>query len=103
MESDRNNRNIVNYYSEEVWCKYITLTYTSSCEERVSGSIWTKNKCFWVVIHGFDTCNDFVWKAIKMKNVELSTPVDTMEGFREVDKYHGGFPVGYLDLFNNSS
>ena len=53
------------------------LLYTSSCEERVSGSIWTKNKCFWVVVHGFDTCNNFVWQAIEMKNVEHSTPVDT--------------------------
>ena len=38
-----------------------------------------------------------------MKNVEHSTPVDTIESLREVDKYYGGLPVGYLDLFSNSS
>ena len=38
-----------------------------------------------------------------MKNVEHNIPVDTLEGFREVDKYYGGFLVGYLDLFSNSS
>ena len=38
-----------------------------------------------------------------MKNVEHSIPLDTTEGFREVDKYHGGSPVGYVDLFSNSS
>ena len=92
-----------NYYNEKVWCQCIILEYTSSCEERVSGSIWTKDKCFWVVVHGFDTCNDFVWQAIEMKNVEHSTPVDTIESFKEGGKYYRGFPVGYLDLFNNSS
>ena len=76
---------------------------TSSCEERVCGSIWSKNKCFWVVIHGFDTCNNFFPQAIKMKNVEHGTPVDTIEGFREVNKYYENFPVGYLDLFSSSS
>ena len=81
----------------------ITLEYTNSCEKRVSGSIWTKNKCFWVVVHIFDTCNDFVRQAIEMKNMEYSTPVDTIESLREVDKYYGSLPVGYLDLFNNSS
>ena len=85
------------------WCKCIILQYTSSYEERVNGSNWIKSKCSWVLAHGFDTCNTFVWQAIGMKNVEHSTPVDTIEGFREVDKYYGGFPVGYLDLFNNSS
>ena len=98
-----NAKNIVSYYNEEVWCKCTTLKYTSSCEERVSGSIWTQNKCFWVVIHGFDTCNDFVWQAIDMKNVVHNTPVDTIKGFREVNQFYGGFPIGYLDLFNNSS
>ena len=59
-------------------------------------------KCFWVVIYGFDSCNDFVWQVIEMKNVEHSTPV-AIKGFREVDKYYGGFPVAFVDLFNNSS
>ena len=90
-------------YNEEVWCKCITLKYTISCEERVSDSIWTKNKCFWAVIHVSDTCNHFVWQAVDMKNVEHNILVDTIEGFREVSKYYGGFPVGYLDFFNNYS
>ena len=38
-----------------------------------------------------------------MKNVVHSTPVDTIESLGEVEKYYGGLPVGYLDLFNNSS
>ena len=38
-----------------------------------------------------------------MKNMEHNTPVDTIEGYREVNKYYRGIPIGYLDLFNNSS
>ena len=42
-------------------------------------------------------------QTIEMKNMEHNTPVDTIEGYREVNKYYRGIPIGYLDLFNNSS